>query len=105
MQPSILAILILLGVILMSAFQRVNIGLLSLVMAWVLGYFFLEMKPVEVTMGFPASMFIVLVAVSYLFGIAAHNGTLNKITNILIRIVKGKVFLLPVLFFILALVL
>ena len=105
MQPSILAILILFGVILMSAFQRVNIGLLSLVMAWVLGYFILEMKPVEVTTGFPVSMFLVLVAVSYLFGIAGHNGTLNKITNILIRMVKGKTLLLPVLFFIIALVL
>ncbi len=105
MQPATLAILILLGVILMSAFQRVNIGLLSLVMAWVLGYFVLGMNPVEVTSGFPVSMFIVLVAVSYLFGIAGHNGTLNKITNILIRMVKGKVLFLPILFFILAFVL
>lgn len=105
MTTPILAILILFFVILMSTFQRVNIGFLSLTMAWVLGYFLLGMKPADVTAGFPVSMFIVLVAVSYLFGIAGHNGTLNKITDILIRMVKGRALFLPGLFFIMAVIL
>lgn len=105
MQTPVLALLTLLGVILMSAFQRVNIGFLSLVMAWVLGNFVLEMKPAEVLEGFPVSMFLVLTGVSYFFGIAGHNGTLNKITTVMIGAVKGKTLILPLMFFILALIL
>src|SRR3989338_3290954 len=105
MQVSFLSILILFFVILMSAVPRVNIGLLSLAMAWALGFFLAGMKPVDVLAGFPVSMFIILVAISYLFGIASRNGTLNKITNMLIRVVKGKRIFLPLIFFVLAVVL
>lgn len=105
MQISILSLLILFFVMLMSASQRVNVGLLSLVLAWALGYFIVGMKPLDVIAGFPVSMFIVLVAVSYLFGIASRNGTLEKITQIMIRMVKGKRIFLPLIFFVLAIVL
>jgi len=105
MQTPILAIVILFFVIVMSAFQRVNIGLLSLAMAWVLGYFIAEMKLLEVIAGFPLSMFIILVSVSFLFGIASHNGTLEKITSIMIRLVKGRRVFLPTIFFVLAVLL
>jgi di/tricarboxylate transporter len=105
MSIAMIAITILVFVFLMSAFQRIHIGFLSLVMAWVLGYFVLGMKTADVTAGFPVSMFIVLVAVSYLFGIAGHNGTLSKITDMMIRMVKGNTLFLPVLFFILAVIL
>ncbi len=105
MSTAIVSILVLFFVIVMSVFQRVNAGLLALVMAGALGYFFIGMKPTEVMTGFPVPMLIILVAVSYLFGIASHNGTLDKITNALLRIVKGKRFFLPIIFFVLAVVL
>ena len=104
MQISILAILILFFVILMSASQRVNVGLLALTLAWVLGYFIAGMKPFDVIAGYPVGMFIILVSVSSLFAIAGRNGTLDKITQIMIRIVKGKRVILPIIFFFLALV-
>ncbi|MCR4336408.1 MAG: SLC13 family permease [Candidatus Omnitrophica bacterium] len=105
MSIPILSLLILLFVILISTSQRVNIGILSLILAWTLGYWIAGMKAFEVIAGFPGSMFMVLVAISYFFGIASHNGTLDKITSIMIRIVKGQRAALPVIFFIIAMVL
>lgn len=100
MPSSVLSILILLFVILMSAAQRVNIGLLALAMAWVLGHFVDGgMKPAEVMAGFPVSMFVMLVAISYLFGIAGHNGTLERVTGLMIRSARGKSIFLPLIFF------
>jgi Na+/H+ antiporter NhaD/arsenite permease-like protein len=105
MPTPVLAILILSFVIVMSASRRVNIGLLSLAMAWVLGYFIAGMNPAEILAGFPVSMFIVLVSISYFFGIASHNGTLEKITQLLVELVKGRRVLFPLVFFFLAVVL
>jgi len=59
------------------------------------------MKTSAVLKGFPISLFIILVGVTYLFAIAQVNGTLERISNTCIRLVRGKRSLMPIVFFIL----
>ncbi len=55
--------------------------------------------------GFPVYLFVILVGVTYLFGIAKHNGTLEKLSQLIIKLVKSNVVTAPLLFFIFSAVL
>ena len=89
-------------VIALSCFTKVNPGLLSLGLAWLLGYYGTHMSIPQIAAGFPVYMFIVLVGVTYLFGIAKHNGTLEKLVQAALHLVKNNPLSSPLLFFIIA---
>jgi di/tricarboxylate transporter len=82
----------------------VNAGLLALAFALPLGVWVLGLKPAEVAATFPSSLFIVLVGVTYLFGIARANGALTLVTRVAVRTIGGSIPLLPLAFFLLAVV-
>ncbi len=100
-----LSLAALFGVIALSCFSKVNPGLLSFGLAWLLGYYGAHMSIEQIAAGFPTYMFIVLVGVTYLFGLAKHNGTLEKLARAALRMVKGKPLAVPLLFFVLAAIL
>ncbi len=89
-------------VISLSCFTKINPGLLSLGVAWLLGHYVAHMSITQIAAGFPAYMFIVLVGITYLFGLAKHNGTLERLAQGALGILKGKTMATPLLFFILA---
>lgn len=64
---------------------RVNVGLLSFAVAFVVGTGFGNLQVSQVTAGFPTQLFLVLVAILLLFGQAQVNGTLNKLARYSIR--------------------
>ena len=78
---------------------KINIGVLSIGFAFIIGFFFLHLKEKEITALFPSSLFLMLVFITFLFSLAAENGTLQKITNILVGKVRAKPVLLPLVFF------
>lgn len=100
-----LSLAALFAVIALSCFTKINPGLLSLGLAWLLGYYGAHMGIDRIIAGFPVYMFIVLLGVTYLFGLAKHNGTLEKLAQISLGMVKGKPLVMPLLFFILAAIL
>lgn len=97
-----LALLALLLAIALSMTARVNVGLLSMALAWLIGVYAAHMKAEAVIAGFPASLFLTLAGVTLLFAIAQSNGTLDLIANRAARLVRGNAGLLPIVFFILA---
>ncbi len=101
----ILSLAALAAVIALSCFTKINPGLLSLGLAWILGTWGARMRMEAIIAGFPTYLFIILVGVTYLFSMAKHNGTLEKLTRAALFIFKDKPKHLPLLFFALALIL
>jgi Na+/H+ antiporter NhaD/arsenite permease-like protein len=100
----------LLLVVVVSCTSAVNAGLLSIALAWVLGMYVAPALGTPIAMndliaGFPADLCLTLVGVTLLFSQARANGTLEKVARLAVRCCRGDLGLIPVMFFILAVVL
>ena len=102
MNPAIASLLALLLAIVLSMFSRLNIGLLAIALAWLVGVFVAGMKAEAVMAGFPATLFLTLTGVTLLFACAETNGSLQILAQRAVRLVRGNHRLLPILFFVLA---
>ena len=76
MTPATISLGALLLAILLSCFARVNIGVLALLLAWVVGVGFGGMTLKQVAAGFPIELFLTMVGVTLLFTQARLNGLL-----------------------------
>jgi di/tricarboxylate transporter len=85
--------------IIVSCFSRVNIGVLSIVLAWIIGVYFGGMKLDTVMAGFPVSLFLTLAGVTLLFTQAQVNGTLDHLAHRAVRVCRGNVGWIPIMFF------
>jgi Na+/H+ antiporter NhaD/arsenite permease-like protein len=84
-----------------SGSRRVNAGVLALALAWLVSLF--AGLPLERVTGlFPSGLFLTLLAVTLLFGIARINGTLAQLTGPLLRLACSRRRALPLTFFTLA---
>jgi di/tricarboxylate transporter len=88
--------------VLLSFTAKINVGVLSIVLAWVIGVGFAGLPVGEVYGGFPAELFLTLVGVTLLFSQAQLNGTLDRIAHYAVRGCRGNVGLIPIMFFFLA---
>jgi len=102
MSPAVLAVLALLLAIGLSMTTRVNVGLLSIALAWTIGVYASHMPAEAVIAGFPSGLFITLTGVTLLFAVAKSNGTLDLLARHATRLVHGNAGLLPIVFFVLA---
>ena len=103
-----IALLSLLGlclVIIVSAVLRLNVGILAISLAWVIGYYLAGMKVSAIVAGFPIGLATMLFGVTFLFGQAQQNGTLGNLAGRAIGLAGGHRGLIPLLFFILPLIL
>jgi len=75
MSIAAITLLALLAAIVLSMVSRLNIGLLAIGMAWVIGVYAAGGKPDSVMTGFPVDLFLTLSGVCFLFAIAELNGT------------------------------
>lgn len=105
MFTSLLSLAALLCAIVLSIFSRINVGLLGLAFAYMIGVGALGMKVREVNALFPANLLLTLLGLSLLFGHAKANGTLDRVTGWAVQLARGRVGLLPVVFFVLGVVL
>ncbi len=93
------ALVALLIAIVLSITSRLNIGVLAIALAWIVGVYFAGLKPDIVMQGFPSSLFITLAGVSLLFGLAESNGTLDRLTGRALAAARGQTRWLPLFFF------
>jgi len=87
--------------IVVSCFSRLNVGVLAVAFAWIVGVYFGSMRLEEVLAGFPIQLFLTLAGVTLLFTQAQLNGTLDKIAHRSVRLCRGNTGLIPVTFFLL----
>jgi Na+/H+ antiporter NhaD/arsenite permease-like protein len=95
-------IALLFAILVSVVFSSLNIGALAIGLALVVGNLFGGVKVAEIVKGFPADLFLLLAGTTYLFSIAAVNGTLEKLTTMAVRSVRGRAALLPIVLFFLA---
>ena len=105
MNLAVLSLLALIVAILVSCFTAINVGFLSIVLAFLIGHFVAGLKMAEILGGFPSSLFLTLVGVTLLFSQASVNGTLEKVAHRLVRLARGNRGVIPIVFFALALAL
>ena len=84
----------------LSCVTTINVGILSLAMALIVGVFLGKMTTAAVLAGFPTDLFVTLIGVTLLFSIAECNGTLARLTAFAVRLCRGHRGLLPVMFFV-----
>jgi di/tricarboxylate transporter len=87
----------------LSCTTTINVGLLSIALAWVVGVYLGGMSVEAVLAGFPTPLLVTLIGVTLLFSIAECNGTLARVTGGAVRLCRGHAGALPMMFFALGL--
>jgi di/tricarboxylate transporter len=100
--PAIVSLLALLVAIVLSIVSRINVGLVAIGLAWLVGVYVADLAPAAVIRGFPSNLFLTLTGVTLLFGAADANGTLSALTQRAVRMAGGNARTLPILFFLIA---
>src|SRR5574337_305986 len=100
--PEIVAVCGLLLIFAIAMWRNVNMGAVALVFAFVLGTVYYGQKPGAIAAGFPGGLLITLLGVTFLFGVARANGTVDQIVNAAVGAVRGRAALIPWVFFVLA---
>ena len=85
--------------VILSCTSRLNVGLLAIALAWVIGVYFAGLPLREVTAGFPIDLFLTLAGVTLLFSQAHVNGTLDIVAHNAMRLCRGRVGLVPIMYF------
>jgi len=95
--------LIALGVaVVLSCTTRINVGVLAIAFAWLIGVYHAGMSVNAVADGFPVALFLTLAGVTLLFALAETNGALERVTHKLVGATGGGRRTLPILFFLIA---
>ncbi|USX53347.1 SLC13 family permease [Lentzea sp. HUAS12] len=102
MSSQIIAILVLGGMFVVATVLPINIGILALVASFLVGTFVFGLDEKEIFEGFPVSLFITVVGVTYLFSVAKLNGTIDLLVQGGIRLVRGRAILVPWVLFVVA---
>ena len=98
MSLSIISLIVLVVVVAIGFIRKVNLGFLSIGVAFALGTFG-GMSAKEIVGGFSSSMFVTLVGVTFLFGMASNNGTLDLFSKKVVALVGKRTILIPILMF------
>jgi Na+/H+ antiporter NhaD/arsenite permease-like protein len=85
--------------IVVSCVSRLNVGLLALALAWVIGVYVGGLPLRDVTAGFPIDLFLTLSGVTLLFAQAHVNGTLDIVAHNAMRLCRGRVGVVPIMYF------
>jgi di/tricarboxylate transporter len=100
--PALVSLLALVVALALSMTSRINVGLLAIAFAWLIGSYVAGLRPDAVMAGFPISLFLTLTGVTLLFALAETNGTLEGLAHRAVGLARGNVRVLPLLFFAIA---
>ena len=101
MSAAVLSLLALVVVIGFSLTARINVGVLAVALAWPIAVFVADWKSGALMDVFPSGLFLTLLGVTLLFGIAHRNGSLEALARQAVRACGGVTALLPPMFFLL----
>src|ERR1700741_23057 len=94
MSNELISLLVLVLIFVIGTTMPVNMGVLGIVAAFVVGTA-MGVSEDDIFLGLPGGLFILLVGVTYLFGIASANGTVNWLVHASVRAVGGRGGLSP----------
>lgn len=99
MSIHLIGVIVLAIVFVLGTARPVNIGVFALVATFLLGITLGGESVDDLLLGFPADILILLVGVTYLFGLAATNGTLEWLVERAVRAFGDRPALVPWLIF------
>jgi Na+/H+ antiporter NhaD/arsenite permease-like protein len=102
MNLAVLSVVAFVIAIIISCISEINVGFLSIAFAFIIGVGLGGMKATDVAAGFPVSLFLILVGVTLFFSQANVNGTLHKVARQSVKLARGNIGMIPVIFFFLA---
>jgi len=80
--------------------EDINVGILGIAFAILVGGIWTNMTGAAVMKLFPVDLFMILVGVTFLFGLAQTNGTMEKFTAYSVRACGGNTALMPLIMYI-----
>lgn len=98
----VLSVVILIAIFAAAVLLPVNMGLIGFAAALGLGLFGAGMTVGQVLAGFPADLFLTLLGITYLFGIASRNGAIDWLVARAAGLLGSHTALLPLLVFLVA---
>jgi len=99
---AIMSIVALIIVVIISCVNEdLNVGFLSIGFAIIVASIWGGTTGAKVMGYFPVGLFMILVGVTFLFGMAQTNGTMEKLTAYSVRICKGNTAIVPLIIFLL----
>ncbi len=102
MSLALLSVAALTIAIVVSCVTSLNVGVLAMAMAWILGVYVGDMPLNSVIAGFPTPLFLTLTGMTLLFSLAQVNGTLDRLAHHAVRSCRGNRGMIPIIFFLLA---
>ena len=100
--PAIMSIVALAIVVIISCVNEdLNVGFLSIGFAIIVAGLWGATTGAKVMGYFPVGLFMILVGVTFLFGMAQTNGTMEKLTAYSVRVCKGNTAIVPLIVFLL----
>lgn len=102
MNNEILSILVLVVIFGIASVLPINMGALAFAAVFIVGSVIMDMTPATIFAGFPSDLFLTLVGVTYLFGIAQNNGTIDWLIERAVLMVRGHVAWIPWVMFVVA---
>ncbi|MBB4613909.1 SLC13 family permease [Novosphingobium taihuense] len=98
----LLSIAILVAIFAAAVWLPVNMGLIGLTAALALGVFGAGLPVKDILAGFPADLFLTLLGITYLFGIASRNGAIDWLVARAAALLGRHTALVPLLVFMVA---
>lgn len=95
MSPELISIYALVACFVLATTMSVNMGVLSFAAAFAVGKLVGGLSDDDIFAGFPGDIFVVLVGVTYLFAIARANGTTDWLVHWAVRLVGGRLVVIP----------
>lgn len=97
--PEVVSILALVVIFAIATALPINMGALAFVAAFLVGTLSVGMTTDDILAGFPGELVLTLIGVTYLFAIAQNNGTVDLLVRGAVKLVAGRVALIPWIMF------
>jgi Na+/H+ antiporter NhaD/arsenite permease-like protein len=101
MNLAVISVAALAFAVIVSCVSSVNVGVLAVALAWIVGVYIGGQSVGTIMGGFPSQLFLTLTGVTLLFSLAQCNGTLERITTHAVTLCRGNRGVIPVMFFLL----
>lgn len=95
MNVEVIALIVLVAVFAISAIRNIHMGALALVAALIVGVLVVGESFDDVLAGFPVDALLILLGITYLFGIARETGTIDWLVDRSVRLIGDRVALIP----------
>ena len=98
MNMPVIALVFLLAAIILGFVKKMNVGLVCLGLAFILGQ--IGKVPTRTILGgFPSSLFLTLLGTMFFFSLLQENNTLELLSKKMVSLIGSKTFLIPVIIY------